>query len=186
MAVSINGTGSITGLSVGGLPDATVTPTELSQPFTSGSPQATTSGTSWSFGSIPSWVKRITILVSGFSTNGTSVPIVQIGDSGGLETSGYSGATLNSGAVAAYPSSGFPLTVSHTAAFVVQGTITLSLIDAATNTWVNTLSTARTDAAQVYVGAGVKALSSTLTTVTLTTVGGTDAGDAGAVNVFYE
>ena len=45
----------------------------------SGSAQATTSGTSIPFASIPSWVKRITVLFNAVSTNSTNPLLIQIG-----------------------------------------------------------------------------------------------------------
>ncbi|MGN5500412.1 hypothetical protein ACLJCA_09005, partial [Campylobacter coli] len=48
-----------------------------------GTKQNTTSGTSIDFTSIPSWARRITLSFSGVSTNGTSNPLIQIGDAGG-------------------------------------------------------------------------------------------------------
>ena len=52
-----------------------------------------TTQTSVDFTSIPSWVKRVTVMLSGVSTNGTSYVQVQLGDSGGIENSSYLGAT---------------------------------------------------------------------------------------------
>ena len=48
-------------------------------PIVSGTSQASTSGTSITFTSIPSWVKRITVMFNGVSTSGTSSWLVQIG-----------------------------------------------------------------------------------------------------------
>jgi hypothetical protein len=53
--------------------------------------KASTSGTSVDFTGIPSWVKRVTVMFSGVSTNGTSVVLVQLG-AGSVTTSGYLGA----------------------------------------------------------------------------------------------
>jgi hypothetical protein len=50
----------------------------------------TTSGTSIDFTGIPSWVRRITVMLLAVSTNGTSGVQIQLGDSGGVETTGYS------------------------------------------------------------------------------------------------
>ena len=47
------------------------------------------SGASVTFSSIPSGVTRIVIAISDCSTDGTDDLGVQIGDSGGIETSGY-------------------------------------------------------------------------------------------------
>ncbi len=41
--------------------------------------------------SIPSWVKEIKIMLVDVSTDGTDSLVITIGDSGGLETSGYKG-----------------------------------------------------------------------------------------------
>ena len=53
-----------------------------------GTAVATTSGTSIDFTSIPSGVKRISLIFSGVRTNGTSGYLVQLG-SGSVSTSGY-------------------------------------------------------------------------------------------------
>ena len=64
------------------------TPVMNASVITSGTSQASTSGTSIDFTSIPSWVKRITLMFNGVSTNGTSNYQIQIG-SGSVTTSGY-------------------------------------------------------------------------------------------------
>jgi len=51
--------------------------------------QNTTSGTSIDFLSIPSWVRRITVMLNGVSTSGTSRQQIQLGVSGTPETSSY-------------------------------------------------------------------------------------------------
>jgi hypothetical protein len=62
--------------------------------LTLGTAQASTSGTSIDFTGIPSYVKRVTVMFSGVSTNGTSLVQVRLGDSG-LETTGYLGGSGN-------------------------------------------------------------------------------------------
>ena len=61
---------------------STLTPTAK---IVSGTVQATTSGTSITFSSIPSWVKRITVMFQGVSTSGTSISQIQVG-SGSVTT----------------------------------------------------------------------------------------------------
>jgi hypothetical protein len=51
----------------------------------------TASGAFVDFTGIPSWVKRITVMLAGVSTSGTSSLIVRIGDSGGIVSTGYQG-----------------------------------------------------------------------------------------------
>ena len=60
--------------------------------------QSSTSGTSIDFTGIPSWVKRVTVMFNGVSTNGASIVLLQLG-AGAVETSGYlgTGTTIGSG-----------------------------------------------------------------------------------------
>jgi len=169
-----------------GIANAAVTPAKLSQPLTLATAVATTSGTSIDFTGIPSWAKRVTVLMNGVSTSGTSRPILQIGDSGGFETSGYSsvGAGFNS-AIVDTITGGFALTYSVWAATgVLSGNVTLANISG--NTWTLSSVLGNTGVAAIHFGAGTKTLSDVLTQVRLTTVNGTDTFDAGTVNIMYE
>ena len=144
--------------------------------------QATTSGTSKDF-TIPAGARKIVIEFVGVSTNGTSNLLVQIGDAGGIEATGYLG-TASQDAAAANYTTGFGINVA-TAAAILHGAMKFSLVDAATFTWVATHSLGRSDAAALHGGAGSKSLSQELTTVRVTTVNGTDAFDAGLVGCAY-
>lgn len=150
----------------------------------------TTSGTSIDFTSIPSWVKRITFTMNGVSTNGTSEPLVQIGDSGGIETTGYLGGQsyLTNGATVtgSNPSTGFGTTASWAATFVLHGIGTLCLMDASTNLWCWSFNGALSDHGATMASGGTKSLSATLDRIRLTTVGGANTFDAGSVNILYE
>lgn len=152
-----------------------------------GTPVASTSGATIDF-NIPSWSKRVTINFLGVSTNGTSIPIVQIGDAGGIETSGYLGAAsgISSGVGSANFTTGFGFTNSHAATSVFHGSIVLTLENASSFTWAAFGVIARSDAAVTNVTAGTKPLSAALTQVRITTVNGTDAFDAGEINVTYD
>jgi len=158
--------------------------------LTSGTAQATTSGTSIDFTSIPAGVKRITLSFSGLSTNGNSIPIVQIGDSGGIENTGYLGACASidgSGTVNASTfTTGFGVMGTMSAAIVTHGSMVLTLIDPASNTWAASTSNGRSNSGTVATGGGSKPLSATLDRVRLTTVNGTDTFDAGLANILYE
>lgn len=149
---------------------------------------ATGSPTSIDFTSIPSWAKRITVMFSGFSTSGTSIPLIQLGDAGGIETSGYSGSggflTNTSSANTATYTDGFRFTHTHAAASVYHAHAFITKIDG--NNWVATLIGGNSaSAAQIFSG-GSKTLSDTLTQVRITTVNGTDTFDAGTINILYE
>lgn len=169
------------------IPDSSITPAKLSQPLTLATAVNSTSGTSIDFTGIPNWVDKITIMLSNVSTNGTSQPMFQIGDSGGIETTGYVTATANITTVAnvatAY-TNGWQI-FSSAAARVVQGALTLTLVNPATNTWVGTGSFT-TDVPSVGWNSGIKSLSATLDRVRITTAGGTDLFDAGVINILYQ
>jgi hypothetical protein len=163
-----------------------VTPVKLSQPLTSAIAQNSTSGTSIDFTGIPSWVKRITVMFNGVSTNGSSLPIVQLGDSGGVETSGYNGYYFASTSFRGATSSGVIFNAVGGATAVTYGQLMFCLLDSS-NSW--TFSTVTTDSVSALSSTqccGTKQLSETLDRIRLTTVNGTDTFDAGSVNIMYE
>jgi len=168
--------------------DIAVTPAKMSQKLTSGTAVASTSGTSIDFTGIPSWVKRITVMFAGVSTNGSSNVQIQIGDSGGIETSSYLGGAalvVNAGAsTGANNSTGFLQTAANGSTVVLHGTFTLSLIGS--NIWAGSGVMARSDNTQHNFCGGSKTLSDILDRVRITTVNGTDTFDAGSINIMYE
>ena len=170
------------------LPDetGTVITTASLNPLTSGTAVASTSGTSIDFTGIPSWVKRITVMFNGVSTNGGSVYQLRIGDSGGVETSGYIGAIQSTGGTSNFSVGVSLLGAASAASVVFSGAVVITCIDVATNTWVFNGSVGRSDSAQASFLGGAKALSATLDRVSITTVNGTDTYDAGLINIMYE
>lgn len=152
-----------------------------------GTEVATTSGTSIDFTGIPSWVTQIEINFDGLSTNGTSNVMLQIGDSGGIETSGYLGSATflgNAAAiVAANFTTGFGVTGSVVAGSVMHGTFVLTLENVSANTWLCEGGLGYSNGPGSGVGEGSKSLSATLDRVRLTTVGGADTFDAGVLNI---
>jgi hypothetical protein len=155
-----------------------------------GTEVAATSGTSIDFTGIPSWVKRITIQFVGVSTNGTSDWIVQLGDSGGAETTGYlSAASFITNVVdTTNYTAGFGLagTTAFGADSVVHGKVILSLEDATQFTWTMIGILAQSQGGILMLGAGSKSLSAALDRIRITTAGGTDTFDAGAINILYQ
>ena len=190
-----NGTNSATRLGIGAngyvLTSNGTTASWQSNKIVSGTAVASTSGTAIDFTSIPSWVKRITVMFNGVSTNSTSVRQIQLGYSGGVETTGYTGsvATTNSngaGNNAAFSGSGFALQNSGNtlAADTLYGNIVFTNVSG--NIWTCTgILVASNQPGSFYV-AGVKTTSGVLTTVRITTVNGTDTFDAGSINILYE
>ena len=187
---STSGTLTIAAPAVAGTNTLTlVAATETLAPIVSATAQASTSGTSIDFTNIPSYVKRITVMFSGVSTSGTSDVIVQIGDSGGIENTGYLGAGSNLAASTV-------ATVNYTTGFgfgswnanvsIAHGAMVWNLLDAATNTWAGFGSVARSNVAGMATGSSAKSLTGTLTQVRITTLNGTDTFDAGTINIMYE
>jgi hypothetical protein len=184
---------SLTALTAGGLPDNSVltadianqqvTPAKLSQPLTIGTAVATTSGTSHDFTGIPSWVKRITVIFNGVSTNGSTNLLIQVG-AGSFVTSGYvSTASINSTNVTA--TAGFLATASIINTNVLSGSVVLAHIGS--NTWVISASFGSSvGTVGVQVSTGVLAVGGTLDRLRLTTVSGSEVFDAGSINILYE
>ena len=152
--------------------------------ITIGTQQATTSGTAIDFTSIPSGTKRIKIMLEGVSTNGSSILLIQIGDSGGIETAGYTGGASTDGGTRTDNSTGFKLGGTYVAAASVDGTYTLELKNPSTFTWSLAGLAYRSDQV-MHFSAGTKSLSAELDRIRLTSVSG-DTFDAGSVNISYE
>lgn len=155
-----------------------------------GSPIATTSGTSVDISTtIPSWVGKIYLSFNEVSTNGTDHVIIQIGDSGGFETSTYNGSCsllVNAGAVdVAADTTGFIVNTAN-AAGLRTGVVELLLTDASTNTWQATGNFNRGDAIRALSMSGKKSLSATLDRIRITTTGGANTFDGGSVTLRYE
>lgn len=171
------------------LPDAAGTlalTSDLPYALTSGT-AVTASGTSVDFTSIPSWVKRITVMFAGVSTNGSSNLQVQIG-SGSVETTGYLGScglvygtaqcvwqTATTGA----------LIYQNQAADLRHGALTITSMGSNLWTIQGTLGSSAAGGGATTLGYS-KTTSGALDRVRITTVNGTDTFDAGTINIMYE
>ena len=155
--------------------------------FIAGTAVASTSGTSIDFTSIPSWVKRITVMFNGVSTSGTSTPLVQLGTSGGVQSTSYeSGVVFITSTVGISNSTaGFLLSASYAASDIFYGNLYICLQDSVTGTWTMNANFERNAGAAIAVCAGRKTLSGTLDRVRITTVNGTETFDAGSINILY-
>jgi hypothetical protein len=149
---------------------------------------ATTSGTAWDFTGISSGVKRIALNFDQVSTDGTSFYTLQIGDSGGLETTGYdsgsgqfTSTTQSTGTGTTY----FTIQNPTVAASAQSGTLFLTLIDEANNLWELSGTMWATTNNTMVICAGRKALSSTLTQLRVSTVSA-DTGDGGQLVITTE
>ena len=195
MSVTINGTTGVSKIQDGvietaDLIDATVTPAKLAQPFSSGTAVASTSGTSIDFTSIPSWVKRITVMFQGVSLSGTSAIRVQLGTgSTTYVTSGYVGGITRTGSAGDLTggdlSSGFDFLMNSSAATTASGVLDICNLNS--NVWCARGSIGLVGGnGRVSTVGGNISLSAVLTAVRITTVNGTDTFDAGSINILFE
>ena len=200
IAGDVNGTGVFTLAAPNGntnrtltLPDEAgtlVTTASLPNPLTSGTAVATTSGTAIDFVSIPSWVKRVTVSLAQVSTNGGSNMLLQLGDSGGIEATGYTGTNTNMNYTS--PSTTNPTGVGFYAvgnaglapSALYNAVININLVGS--NQYLMEGHSGATANAYAATGICNKSLTSVLTQIRLTTVNGTDTFDAGSINIMYE
>lgn len=148
---------------------------------------ASTSGTSIDFTGLPSWIKRITVMFSGVSTNSTNLYQVQIG-SGSYTISGYTGGYATAGGTAGAMSTGFVIVNNVAAANLHYGAILLTNITG--NTWSEFGNIANSAGSNVLTtSAGSIALGGTLDRLRIiasSTGSPSDTFDAGTINILYE
>lgn len=154
------------------------------QRITLGTAVASTSGTSIDFTSIPAWVKKITVMMAGVSSNGTATYAIQIGSGSVDTTSTYVGTSSRYSSTV----SSSALTTSFNAGDSLAATTctTLAILSSVSSTvWVYSCNFGRDDTL-AGTCAGAKTLSGALDRVRITTVAGTATFDAGSVNILYE
>ena len=158
--------------------------------ITLGTAVPSTSGTSITFTGLPATVKRIMVMFNGVSLSGSAVPLIQLGDSGGIETTGYLGVGCNtSGGTGtnvnnAQYTTGFGIGQGAGASVAIAGAVTITNVSG--NIWVASGTFASTTEAVTRWTAGNKTLSAVLTQIRITTSNGTDTFDAGSINIMYE
>jgi hypothetical protein len=157
----------------------------------SGTAVASTSGTSIDFTSIPSWVKRITVMFNAVSLSGNSTIRIQLGTgSTTYTTTGYVtfGVTFSgSGLSGATDTGGFPIGQNHTAGGVTTYGGSCVITNVTGNNWSYMAvmgGSSTTNGGQL--GGGSVPLGAALTAIRVTTVNGTDTFDAGTINILYE
>jgi hypothetical protein len=151
-------------------------------------PTTTTSGTTFTFSSIPAAAIKIEIIFDGFSfTTGGGVDItMQLGDSGGLETSGYTGRLLRlepdgssvGGGIFNY-SSDFRLHDDAQSPRSINGTLILSRVSETAHRW--SLTGRLDDGTAGLFPTGLKTLSAVMTQFRITTATGSTF-DGGAIS----
>lgn len=157
----------------------------------------TTSGTSIDFTNIPDYATRITIGFNGISTSGTSNPVIRLGTAAGIQTSTYNGGTYGGQAAGSQgcnlwsANSGIDLHYSAAgigaASDTRYGQLILTRLNPASNIWSVSGGVCETAAtiSQFHM-AGAVTLNGAITTVRLTTAGGSDTFDGGSMNVSWE
>jgi hypothetical protein len=151
-----------------------------------GTAQATTSGVFKEFTAIPSWVRKITVAFNFVSTNGTANILVQLGTGGAPTTSGYAGYSVFSwvsGIVPISSTAGIPI-FNDAASYNHTGHLTFTNFNG--NSWVGSGQFVTAGTQGAIVSGGVIDLAGVLNYLRIVTANGTDAFDAGAVNISWE
>jgi hypothetical protein len=148
----------------------------------------TASGTNVDFANvIPSWAKRITVMLSGVSVAAnTATGFVQLGTGATptYTTSGYVnvGTQLGASTVSSgNNTAGFAIINQLNASSIVQGLITITNLTG--NTWTAFGATAENGSGRQFVSSGSVTLGAALTSIR---VNHADTFDAGTINIFWE
>jgi len=126
---------------------------------------ATTSGSAIDLSGIPSGVNRVTLNLVNVGLSVSTFMLVQLGDSGGIETSGYIASSGHNSDGGYYNTTGFPIIRTITSNFT-SGIMTLTR--ATGNEWVSSHAATRDTAGTGAFGGGSKTLSGELTQLRLT------------------
>jgi hypothetical protein len=141
--------------------------------------------TSADFTGIPSWAKRVTLMWDNLSLTGTDNFLIQIGDSGGIETTGYvTGGSRTGGntiANATYTNGWSFFNITAAAAF---GGIFI-LTNVTGNTWSGMGQHGAISTETNGFTAGSKTLSGVLDRISFTRTG-TNTFDSGTINIMWE
>jgi hypothetical protein len=152
--------------------------------FTLGTPVATTSGSFIDFTGIPSTAKMIILNMQNVSLSGSDHIRIQIGDSGGVETSGYDCGLGEIGSGSSQDiTNGLPMYVAQSGRSVIS-TVFITLSNSSTNLYNLSCNTCRKDSSQMQIAVGKKALSGVLDRVRIETTG-SDTFDTGTANIMY-
>ena len=158
--------------------------------ITSNTPIPTTSGTSVECNGIPSWAKRVTVMLINTSTTGTSDMLLRLGTSSGIIATGY---TSRFDAFSGSPSTqtettGFGLIDGVTAAALYNYVVTLTNFSG--NTWmcsgVGSAATVTNTSPGMAYTSGHVTLPGYLDRISITTLAGTPTWDLGLINIVYE
>jgi hypothetical protein len=128
-------------------------------------------------------------MLEGISWNATWLPLIQLGDAGGIENTGYTSSVAGvSTAVAVYAAYtagfGFATGAGLGAADAMEATIILNRMNNS-NKWRIT-GTSHASVGFGFFMSGTKVLSQELDRIRYTTTGGTATADGGTMNISWE
>ena len=157
-------------------------------PLVHGTAQPTTSGIFKDFTGIPSWVKRVTLMVSNISFNSSgNFPVITLGTSAGLVTSGYTGSAMfatTGGIAGVQQGANFAIYDNGPSSFDRNhGTVTFTLLGS--NIWTMSGNVCNANSAQISWMAGSVTLPDVLDRIQVSASGGA-AFDSGIINILYE
>lgn len=142
------------------------------------------------FTGIPSWAKRITVMMNGTSLNAVTPFLIQLGTSSGAVTSGYTsywGFAYGAGTGTSGSTAGFGIHFGGAAEIIWANMIITNVTG---NTWLSShsggLVTSPGGTGVQITGGGNVTLPGTLDRVRVTSVSGTASYDLGSVNIMYE
>lgn len=143
----------------------------------------TASGTSVNFTDIPSWVKRITVSLSGVSGAAGLSGAVQLGVGGVLITTGYAAGQISPPGTTYNALTGGIVTFgTSAAASTISGVATLTHLG--NNIWSATSMMNRTTDNVIMISAGTISLAGVVNRISVITTSSTF--DAGTINILYE
>ena len=173
LAVASGGTGAASAAAAA----AAIAPIQLQ------TTQATTSGTAFDFGSIPSGVNRVCVMFRGVSLSSSAHHLIQLSTGGTVLTSGYvSSSYWGGGGESA--TNGMVWYGGNNAARTVSGIMTLQHMGG--NIWVNS-HTGKYIAPTCMFGGGDVDLGGVLDGIRVTNdATGSNTYDAGAINISWE
>lgn len=148
----------------------------------------TATGTTVDFTGIPAGTKRVTVMFSGVSTNGTQPLFVQIG-SGSISTTTYVSGVLaaqsgSSSSPALNTTNGFAVVTANAAAYAYYGVV--YLLNVSGNIWMESGSLTDGTGNRANSSGGQITLAGSLDRLRITTSTGVDTFDAGSINILYE
>lgn len=151
---------------------------------TRGTAVNTTSGTEHGFTGLPSGIKRISLILDGVGLSGTDDLRVQLGDSGGYEIGGYTGASVyhSTNNVGINDTQSFPIIYSVAGRFIT-GVYTIENLTG--NVWVAKFTGLDETTLINITGAGRKTLSGTMDRIRIK-ADGSNTFNAGQINIIYE